>query len=135
MEDTTITIVGNLTDDPNLRFTPTGQPQVKFSIACTRRRYDKQTQQWVDADTTFLVCELWGHEAENVAESLTKGQRVIATGVLQTQRWETKAGEKRSRMELRVHDVGPSLKYGTTRFSRAERQTGVYQREESEAPF
>lgn len=126
--DSTITIVGNLTGDPNLRFDPQGQPQVKFNVAVSRRRYDRQTQQWVDADTTFLVVELWGAEAENVAESLSKGQRVIVTGRLQTKTWQTKEGENRSRMELRADDIGPSLKYGTTRFSKSDNR-GSYRRD------
>ncbi|WNM68812.1 SSB protein [Gordonia phage Soos] len=118
--DSTITIVGNLTADPNLRFDPQGQPQVKFNVAVSRRRYDRNKQEWVDADTTFLTCELWGAEAENVASSLAKGQRVIVSGKLQTKRWETKQGERRERMEMRVEDVGPSLKYGTTTFQKAD---------------
>ncbi|QKY80000.1 ssDNA-binding protein [Gordonia phage Clawz] len=118
--DSTITIVGNLTADPSLRFDPQGQPQVKFSVAVTRRRYDRHKQDWVDADTTFIVCELWGAPAENVASSLHKGQRVIVSGKLQTKRWTTKNNENRERMELRVDDIGPSLKYGRTTFQKSE---------------
>lgn len=134
--DSAITVVGNLTADPSLRFDPQGRPQAKFNVAVSRRRYDRQTNEWVDADTTFMTCEVWGDEAEHVAESLVKGQRVVVTGRLQTKRWTTKDDQKRERIELRVDDVGVSLKYGTTTFKRAQSNAGVYrQPDPTEAPF
>src|SRR3954471_3318910 len=113
--DTTITVVGNLTGDPELRFTPSGAAVASFTVASTPRTLDKATNEWKDGDALFLRCSIWRQAAENVAESLQKGMRVIVQGRLQQRSYETKEGEKRTVVELQVDEVGPSLKYATAK--------------------
>lgn len=119
--ETPITVVGNLTADPELRFTPNGAAVANFTVASTPRTYDKQSQQWVDGDALFLRCNIWREPAENVAESLKKGDRVMVTGVLKQRSFENREGEKRSVIEVDAEEVGPSLKFATARPSRADR--------------
>ena len=119
--ETTITIVGNLTDDPELRFTPSGAALARFSIASTPRRYDKAAGEYVDGDTLFLRATAWRQVAENVAESLQRGQRVIATGRLRQSNWETPEGDKRSSIDLEVDEVGPSLTFATAKVTKTTR--------------
>lgn len=122
--DTTITIVGNLTADPELRFTATGDACVNFSIASTPRRYDKTRGEWVDGETLFLRGTCWRDQASNLAESLHKGQRVIAVGRLRQSTWE-KDGEKRTSIDLDVDEIGPSLRWATARVTRVSRDTAT----------
>jgi single-strand DNA-binding protein len=116
--DTVITLVGNLTDDPELRFTPSGAAVAKFRIASTPRHYDKQSNEWVDDEPLFLACNVWRDAAENVAESLTRGMRVIVQGRLRQRSYETKEGEKRTVYELEVDEIGPSLKWAQAKVTR-----------------
>jgi len=120
--ETTITVIGNLTGDPELRFTPSGQAVANFTVASTPRVFDKAKNEWVDGDTLFMRCSIWREAAESVAESLTKGTRVIVTGQL-VQRSYEKDGEKRTVVELKADEVGPSLKYATARVTRTQRGT------------
>jgi single-strand DNA-binding protein len=122
--ETLITVVGNLTGDPELRFTPSGAAVANFTIASTPRNFDRQTNEWKDGDTLFLNCSVWRQAAENVAESLQKGMRVVAQGRLKARSYETREGEKRTVMELDVEEVGPSLKYATAKVTRATRSSG-----------
>ena len=122
--ETVITVVGNLTSDPELRFTPSGAAVANFTIASTPRTFDKQTNEWKDGDTLFLNCSIWRQAAENVAESLTKGMRVVAQGRLKQRSYETREGEKRTVVELDVEEVGPSLKYATAKVARVQRSGG-----------
>jgi single-strand DNA-binding protein len=122
--ETVITVVGNLTGDPELRFTPSGAAVANFTIASTPRNFDKQTNEWKDGDTLFLNCSIWRQAAENVAESLQKGMRVVAQGRLKQRSYETREGEKRTVVELDVEEVGPSLKYATAKVSRVTRGGG-----------
>lgn len=122
--ETVITVIGNLTGDPELRFTPSGAAVANFTIASTPRTFDKQTNEWKDGDTLFLNCSIWRQAAENVAESLQKGMRVVAQGRLKARSYETREGEKRTVMELDVEEVGPSLKYATAKVTRAARSGG-----------
>jgi len=122
--ETVITVVGNLTGDPELRFTPSGAAVANFTIASTPRNFDRQTNEWKDGDTLFLNCSIWRQAAENVAESLQKGMRVVAQGRLKARSYETREGEKRTVMELDVEEVGPSLKYATAKVTRAARSDG-----------
>lgn len=122
--DTVITVVGNLTADPELRFTPSGAAVANFTIASTPRIYDRQSSEWRDGDTLFLRCSLWREAAENAAESLTKGARVIAQGRLTQRSFETREGEKRTVVELQVDEIGPSLKSATAKVTRAQRGGG-----------
>ncbi|RNL60717.1 single-stranded DNA-binding protein [Nocardioides marmoriginsengisoli] len=122
--ETLITVVGNLTGDPELRFTPSGAAVANFTIASTPRNFDKQTNEWKDGDTLFLNCSIWRQAAENVAESLTRGMRVVAQGRLKARSYETREGEKRTVMELDVEEVGPSMKYATAKVTRATRSGG-----------
>jgi single-strand DNA-binding protein len=122
--DIQVTIVGNLTADPELRFTPSGQAVANFTVASTTRLLDKQTNEWKDGDTVFMRCAVWRQYAENVAESLTRGARVIATGRLKQRSYETKEGEKRTVVELDVDDVGPALKNATAKVTKVSRQGG-----------
>ncbi len=122
--ETLITVVGNLTGDPELRFTPSGAAVANFTIASTPRNFDRQTNEWKDGDTLFLNCSIWRQAAENVAESLQKGMRVVAQGRLKARSYETREGEKRTVMELDVEEVGPSLKYATAKVTRAARSDG-----------
>jgi single-strand DNA-binding protein len=122
--DTQITIAGNLVDDPELRFTPAGQPVARFRIASTPRFLDKNTNEWKDGDSLFLTCNVWRQAAENVAESLTRGMRVIVSGRLRQRSYETKEGEKRTVYEVEVDDVGPSLRNASAKVNRIARSGG-----------
>lgn len=124
MTHTTITIIGNLTGDPELRFIQSGAAVVNFTVASTPRTFDKQANEWKDGETLFMRCSLWRDAAENVAESLTKGMRVIATGNLVSRSWD-QDGQKRSANELQVDEIGPSLKYATAKVARTERKSGT----------
>ena len=117
--ETTITVIGNLVDDPELRFTPSGAPVANFRIASTPRTFDRQTNEWKDGDTLFLNCSIWRQAAENVAESLQRGMRVVVQGRLKSRQYETREGEKRTVFEIEVEEVGPSLKYATAKVTRA----------------
>lgn len=119
--ETTLTIVGNLTNDPELRFTPSGAAVANFTIASTPRSYDKQTGKWVDGDALFLRCSIWRQAAENVAESLRKGTRVVVTGRLKQRSYETKEGEKRTSLELEVDEIGASLRFASVKVNRPDR--------------
>ncbi|MFE7174248.1 single-stranded DNA-binding protein [Streptomyces sp. NPDC057616] len=119
--ETTITIVGNLASDPDLRFTPSGAALVKFSVASTPRSYDKSTNQWQDGTAMFLRCTAWRDLAQHVAESLTKGMRVVVTGRLRQHNWQTEQGENRSMLGLEVDDIGPSLRFATAKVERVQR--------------
>src|SRR3954449_5720352 len=122
--DTQITVVGNLVDDPELRFTPSGAAVANFRIASTPRTFDKQSNEWKDGDALFLSCSGWRQAAENVAESLQKGMRVVVQGRLKQRSYETREGEKRTVVELDVEEVGPSLKYATAKVARVQRSGG-----------
>ncbi|GGL40103.1 single-stranded DNA-binding protein [Planomonospora parontospora] len=122
--DTQITIVGNLVDDPELRFTPAGQAVARFRIASTPRFLDKQTNEWKDGEGLFLTCNIWRQAAENVAESLQRGMRVIVQGRLRQRSYETKEGEKRTVYEVEVDEVGPSLRNATAKVNKTARQGG-----------
>jgi single-strand DNA-binding protein len=122
--ETIITVVGNLVDDPELRFTPSGAAVANFRIASTPRTFDRQTNEWKDGDALFLSCSVWRQAAENVAESLQKGMRVVVQGRLKSRQYETREGEKRTVMEIEVEEVGPSLKYATAKVTRAQRSGG-----------
>ncbi len=119
--DTQITIAGNLVDDPELRFTPAGQPVAKFRVASTPRFRDNSTGEWKDGDSLFLTCNVWRQAAENVAESLTRGMRVIISGRLRQRSYETKEGEKRTVYEVEVDDVGPSLRNASAKVNKVAR--------------
>jgi single-strand DNA-binding protein len=122
--DTPITVVGNLVADPELRFTPAGQPVATFRVASTPRIRDNATNEWKDGDSLFLTCNVWRQAAENVAESLQRGMRVIVTGRLKQRNYETKEGEKRTVFEVEVDDVGPSLRNASAKVNRASRGGG-----------
>ncbi|WP_310961792.1 single-stranded DNA-binding protein [Nocardioides terrisoli] len=122
--ETVITIVGNLVDDPELRFTPSGAAVANFRIASTPRTFDRQSNEWKDGEALFLSCAVWRQAAENVAESLQKGMRVVVQGRLKQRSYETREGEKRTVVELDVDEVGPSLKYATAKVTRASRGGG-----------
>jgi single-strand DNA-binding protein len=122
--DTQITIAGNLVDDPELRFTPAGQPVARFRVASTPRFRDNNTGEWKDGDSLFLTCNVWRQAAENVAESLTRGMRVIVSGRLRQRSYETKEGEKRTVYEVEVDDVGPSLRNASAKVNRIARSSG-----------
>jgi single-strand DNA-binding protein len=122
--DTTITVVGNLTADPELRFTPSGAAVANFTVASTPRIYDRQSGEWRDGEALFLRCNIWREAAENVAESLTRGARVIVTGRLKQRSFETREGEKRTVMEVEVDEIGPSLRYATAKVNKASRSGG-----------
>jgi single-strand DNA-binding protein len=119
--DTQITICGNLVDDPELRFTPQGLPVARFRIASTPRFFDKGTNDWKDGDSLFLTCNVWRQMAENVAESLIRGMRVIVSGRLKQRSYETKEGEKRTVYEVEVDDVGPSLRSASAKVTKVAR--------------
>ena len=119
--DTTITIIGNLTDDPELRYTPNGAAVANFTVASTPRFLDKATNEWKDGDALFLRCNVWRQAAENVAESLQRGMRVIVSGRLKQRSYETKEGEKSTVYEVEVDEVGPSLRYATAKVTKASR--------------
>ena len=122
--DTTITVVGNLTADPELRFTPSGAAVANFTVASTPRTYDRQSGEWKDGEALFLRCSIWREAAENVAESLTRGSRVIVTGRLKQRSFETREGEKRTVVEVEVDEIGPSLRYATAKVNKASRSGG-----------
>ncbi|MBX6723003.1 MAG: single-stranded DNA-binding protein [Dactylosporangium sp.] len=122
--DVTITVVGNLTDDPELRFTPSGAAVARFRVASTPRYLDRQTNEWKDGEPLFLQCQVWRQAAENVAESLHRGARVIVTGRLRQRTYETREGEKRTVFELEVDEVGPSLRYATAKVQKMSRSSG-----------
>lgn len=117
--ETIITVVGNLTADPELRFTPSGAPVANFTVASTPRTFDRQSGEWKDGDAMFLNCAVWRQAAENVAESLTKGMRVIVQGRLRSRTYETREGEKRTVFEVEVEEIGPALKYATAKVTRS----------------
>src|SRR5579862_144486 len=122
--DTQITVIGNLVDDPQLRYTPTGQAVANFRVASTPRFMDRQTNEWKDGDSLFLSCNVWRQAAENVAESLQRGMRVIVSGRLRQRSYETKEGEKRTVYEVEVDEVGPSLRNASAKVARSSRSTG-----------
>jgi single-strand DNA-binding protein len=122
--ETVITVVGNLVDDPELRFTPSGAAVANFRIASTPRTFDKNSNEWKDGDALFLSCSVWRQAAENVAESLQRGMRVVVQGRLKARTYETREGEKRTVFEIEVEEVGPSLKYATAKVSRTTRSGG-----------
>jgi len=122
--ETVITVIGNLTDDPELRFTPSGAAVANFTVASTPRSFDKNSNEWKDGDALFLRCSIWRQSAENVAESLTKGMRVIVSGRLRQRSYQTKEGENRTVVELDVEEIGPSLKYATAKVTKANRPGG-----------
>ena len=122
--DTPITLVGNLVADPELRYTPSGAAVANFRVASTPRRFDSQSNQWVDGEALFLACNIWRQAAENVANSLTKGDRVIVQGRLRQRSYDTREGEKRTVYEIEVDDVGPSLRYATSQVTKTPRQGG-----------
>lgn len=119
--ETVITVVGNLTADPELRFTPSGAAVASFTVASTPRTFDRQSNEWKDADTLFMRCSIWREAAENVAETLTKGTRVVVQGRLVQRSFETREGEKRTVVEMQVDEVGPSLRYATAKVTRSQR--------------
>jgi single-strand DNA-binding protein len=121
--DTVVTIVGNLTGDPELRFTPSGAAVANFTVASTPRQFDRQSNEWKDQETLFMRCSVWRQAAENVAESLQRGTRVIVTGRLKSRSYETKEGEKRTVVELDVDEIGPSLRSAQAKVQRTERRT------------
>ncbi len=123
--ETIITIVGNLVEDPELRFTPSGAAVANFRIASTPRTFDRQTSEWKDGDTLFLSCAVWRQAAENVAESLQRGMRVIISGRLKSRTYETREGEKRTVFEIDVDEVGPSLKNATAKVTKTTRSGGA----------
>jgi len=122
--ETTITVVGNLTDDPELRFTPSGAAVAKFRVASTPRTLDRASGEWKDGEPLFLSCNVWRQAAENVAESLQRGARVIVTGRLRQRTYETREGEKRTVFELEVDEIGPSLRYATAKVQKMSRSSG-----------
>src|SRR5689334_533296 len=119
--ETIITVVGNLTADPELRFTPSGAAVASFTIASTPRTFDRNSNEWKDGEALFLRCSIWRQAAENVAESLTRGMRVIASGRLKQRSFETREGEKRTVIELDVDEVGPSLRYASAKANKTQR--------------
>ena len=122
--DTIITVVGNLTADPELRFTPSGAAVANFTVASTPRIFDRQNNEWKDGDALFMRCSIWREAAENVAESLTRGSRVVVQGRLKQRSYETKEGEKRTVYELEVDEIGPSLRYATAKVQKMSRSGG-----------
>jgi single-strand DNA-binding protein len=122
--ETTITIIGNLTADPELRFTPSGAAVANFTVASTPRTFDRQSQEWKDGEALFMRCSVWREQAESAAESLTKGMRVIVVGRLTQRSWDDKEGNKRTSIELQVDEVGPSLRWAQAKVTRAQRGQG-----------
>lgn len=122
--DTIITVVGNLTADPELRFTASGAAVASFTVASTPRTFDRQAGEWKDGETLFMRCSIWREAAENVAESLTKGNRVVVQGRLTQRSYETREGEKRTVVEMQVDEIGPSLRYATAKVTRTQRGGG-----------
>ena len=124
--ETVITVVGNLTADPELRFTPNGAAVANFTVASTPRTFDRQSNEWKDGETLFLRCSIWREAAENVAESLTKGMRVVAQGRLKSRSYQDREGNNRTSWEMDVDEVGPSLKYATAKVTRSQRGGGGF---------
>jgi single-strand DNA-binding protein len=122
--ETVITLIGNLTNDPELRFTPSGAAVANFTVASTPRTFDRQSNEWKDGETLFMRCAIWREAAENVAESLTRGTRVVVTGRLQSRTFDTKEGEKRTVIELQVDEIDPSLRYATAKVAKTSRGSG-----------
>ncbi|MGH3978106.1 MAG: single-stranded DNA-binding protein [Pseudonocardiaceae bacterium] len=122
--ETVITVVGNLTADPELRFTPSGAAVANFTVASTPRMFDRQSGEWKDGDALFLRCNIWRQAAENAAESLTRGMRVVVQGRLRQRSFETREGEKRTVVEMEVDEVGPSLRYATAKVNKVSRGQG-----------
>jgi single-strand DNA-binding protein len=122
--ETIITVVGNLTDDPELRFTPSGAAVANFTVASTPRTFDKNSNEWVDGEAMFLRCSIWRQAAENVAESLQRGMRVVVQGRLKARSYEDREGQKRTVFEIEVDEIGPSLKFATAKVNRTSRQGG-----------
>jgi single-strand DNA-binding protein len=122
--DTVITVIGNLTADPELRFTPSGAAVANFTVASTPRTFDRQSGEWKDGEALFLRCNIWRQAAENAAETLTRGSRVIVSGRLKQRSYETREGEKRTVVELEVEEVGPSLRYATAKLNKVSRGSG-----------
>jgi single-strand DNA-binding protein len=122
--ETPITVVGNLTADPELRFTPSGAAVANFTVASTPRTFDRQSNEWKDGEALFLNCSVWRQAAENAAESLTRGMRVIVSGRLKARSYETREGEKRTVFEIDVDEVGPSMKYATAKVTKTSRSGG-----------
>jgi single-strand DNA-binding protein len=122
--DTTITVIGNLTDDPEFSFTPSGAAVAKFRVASTPRIMDRTTNEWKDGEPLFLACTVWRQAAEHVAESLQRGARVIVSGRLKQRSYETREGEKRTVIELEVDEIGPSLRYATAKVQKMSRSSG-----------
>jgi single-strand DNA-binding protein len=123
--ETVITVVGNLTADPELRFTPSGAAVANFTVASTPRMFDRQTGEWRDGEALFLRCNIWRQAAENAAESLTRGMRVVVQGRLRQRSFETREGEKRTVVEMEVDEVGPSLRYATAKVNKVSRGQGA----------
>jgi single-strand DNA-binding protein len=124
--DTVITVIGNLTGDPELRYTPAGAAVANFTVASTPRSFDRNTNEWKDEAALFMRCNIWREAAENVCETLTRGSRVIASGRLKQREYETREGEKRTVVELEVDEIGPSLKYATAKVNKANRGGGSF---------
>ncbi|MGO2052836.1 single-stranded DNA-binding protein [Glutamicibacter sp. 287] len=122
--ETVITVIGNLTADPELRFTPSGSAVANFTIASTPRTFDRQSNEWKDGEALFLRASVWREAAENVAETFTKGMRVIAQGRLRSRSYDTKEGERRTVMELEVDEIGPSLRFASAKVTRTQRSGG-----------
>jgi single-strand DNA-binding protein len=122
--DTVITVIGNITGDPELRFTPSGAAVANFTVASTPRQFDRQSNEWKDLETLFMRCSVWRDAAENVAESLQRGTRVIVSGRLKSRSYDTKEGEKRTVIEMEVDEVGPSLRYATAKVNKTQRGGG-----------
>ena len=133
--DTYVTVVGNVTADPELRFTPSGAAVANFTVASTPRTFDKTSGEWKEGEALFLRCNIWRQAAENVAESLTRGARVIVQGRLKQRSFETREGEKRTVIELEVDEVGPSLRYATATVRKADRNSGGGQAAQSDDPW
>jgi len=119
--ETTLTIIGNMTNDPELRFTPSGAAVANFTVASTPKTFDRNSNEWKDGETLFMRCAAWKEMGENVAESLTKGMRVVVTGRLKSRSYDTKEGEKRTVIELEVDEIGPSLRYANAKVQRTQR--------------
>lgn len=122
--ETVITVIGNLTADPELRFTPSGAAVASFTVASTPRTFDRQSGEWKDGEALFMRCSVWRQSAENVAESLTRGMRVVVSGRLRQRSYETREGEKRTVVEMEVDEVGPSLRYATAKVNKVSRGSG-----------
>lgn len=133
--DTTLTIVGNLTSAPELRFTPSGIAVANMTVAATPRYYDRQAGQWTDGDTLFMRVTAWRQMAENAAESLSKGDRVVVTGRLRQKTYETGEGDKRTNLELHADELAPSLRYATVKVNKVTRGGGQVGGGDDEPPF